>query len=181
MQLTKKLGFLVGYTFPAIIVLSYYLGGPNWTFAGFIYVYAITPLLDELIGKDPHNVVRTDFESLTEDVYFDILVYSNVYIQLGLLFWGSYVLVFGGLTVVQSIGLVLSLGVFSAGIINIAHELGHRQSPIAKFHSKMALMTVSYMHFFIEHNRGHHVHVATPQDPCCQLKKLVFYSYGTFS
>jgi alkane 1-monooxygenase len=177
MQLTKKLGFLVGYTFPAIIVLSYYLGGPNWTFAGFVYVYFITPILDELIGKDPHNVVRTDFESLTEDAYFDILVYSNVYIQFGLLFWGSYVLVFDGLTVVQSIGLVLSLGIFSANIINIAHELGHRQSPIAKFHSKIALMTVSYMHFFIEHNRGHHVHVATPQDPATSKKGQTVFEF----
>ncbi len=177
MQLIKKLGFLVGYTFPAIIILTYYFGGPNWTFAGFVYVYVITPFLDELIGKDPHNVVRTDFESLTEDVYFDVLVYSNVYIQLGLLFWGGYVLVFDGLTIIQSIGLMLSLGVFSAGIINIAHELGHRQSPIAKFHSKMALMTVSYMHFFIEHNRGHHVHVATPHDPATSRKGQTIFQF----
>jgi alkane 1-monooxygenase len=177
MNITKKLGFLVGYTLPALIVLSYYLGSPSWTFAGFVYVYVIVPVLDELIGKDPHNVIRTDFETLTEDIYFDILVYSNVYIQFGLLFWGSYVLVFDNLTIVQSIGLMLSLGVFSAGIINIAHELGHRQSPIAKFHSKMALMSVSYMHFFIEHNRGHHVHVATPQDPATSRKGQTIFQF----
>jgi alkane 1-monooxygenase len=105
------------------------------------------------------------------------LVYSNVYIQFGLLFWGSYVLVFDNLTLLQSIGLVLSLGVFSACIINIAHELGHRQSPIAKFHSKMALMTVSYMHFFIEHNRGHHVHVATPLDPATSKKGQTIFQF----
>jgi alkane 1-monooxygenase len=31
--------------------------------------------------------------------------------------------------------------------------------------SKILLLTSLYMHFFIEHNRGHHKHVSTPDDP----------------
>ena len=177
MKLTKKLGFLFSYTFPLTIVLSYYLGGANWTYSGFLYAYIFVPILDQLVGQDPHNVVRTEFESLVDDVYFDVLVYSNVYIQYAFLIWGSWVLTHDQLSLFQSVGLVLSLGIYAAGIINIAHELGHRQNKIAQFHSKMALMSVSYMHFFIEHNRGHHVHVATPADPATSLKNQTIFQF----
>jgi alkane 1-monooxygenase len=49
--------------------------------------------------------------------------------------------------------------------INAAHELGHRQNAYEQFMSKMLLLTTLYMHFFIEHNRGHHKYVATDEDP----------------
>jgi alkane 1-monooxygenase len=49
--------------------------------------------------------------------------------------------------------------------INIGHELGHRIKPFEQWLAKASLMTSLYMHFFIEHNKGHHKHVATPQDP----------------
>jgi len=38
-------------------------------------------------------------------------------------------------------------------------------------------MTVCYMHFYIEHNRGHHVHVATPDDPSTARFGENFYSF----
>lgn len=177
MKLSKKLGFLFGYTFPLAIVVSYYWGGAAWTFTGFLYAYALVPLLDELVNRDPHNVEKNDFEELTQSRYFDVLVYSNVYIQYGLLFWGSWLLTFDNLTLFQQAGLVLSLGVYAAGIINIAHELGHRQNPLAQWHARAALLSVSYMHFVIEHNRGHHVHVATPQDPASSKKDQTVFAF----
>jgi alkane 1-monooxygenase len=33
------------------------------------------------------------------------------------------------------------------------------------------------MHFYIEHNRGHHVNVATPEDPATARKNEGFYSF----
>ncbi|TAF29482.1 MAG: alkane 1-monooxygenase [Runella slithyformis] len=170
MKPIKKLGFLLGYSLPLLIVLSYYFGGPAWTFAGFLYVYLFVPILDELINRDPYNVEKADFEELTQSRYFDVLVYSNVYIQYGLLFWGAWVLTFHNLTPWQMGGLVLSVGIFASGIINVAHELGHRQSAVAQWHTRAALLSVNYMHFTIEHNRGHHVHVATPTDPATSRK-----------
>ena len=49
--------------------------------------------------------------------------------------------------------------------ITIAHELGHKRPPLDRFLSRLLLVTVSYGHFTVEHNRGHHVRVATPEDP----------------
>lgn len=175
MKLTKKIAFLFGYSFPLLTVLGYHQFG--WTYTGVLYGYVLIPLLDELVGKDPHNVLRLEFEDLVNDRYFDVLVYSHVYIQYGLLIWGGWVLTFEPLTLVEQIGLVLSLGVYASSIINIAHELGHRQSTVAKLHSQAALLTVGYMHFFIEHNRGHHVHVATPQDPATSKQGQTVFAF----
>lgn len=49
--------------------------------------------------------------------------------------------------------------------INVAHELGHRSNSLARFFAKAGLLPVLYQHFYVEHNRGHHKYVATPQDP----------------
>ena len=142
-----------------------------------MFAYLVIPLLDELIGRDPNNVLKTEFEKLIQDRYFDVLVYSHVYIQYALLFWGSYVLTFDPLTTGQAAGLIVSLGVYASSIINVAHELGHRQSPAAQFHARLALLSVSYMHFVIEHNRGHHVRVATPDDPATSRKNQSVYAF----
>jgi alkane 1-monooxygenase len=76
------------------------------------------------------------------------------------------------------IGFVLSVGLVTGGIgITVAHELGHKKAPLEKFYSKVVLMTVSYMHFYIEHNRGHHVQVATLDDPATARKNESFYAF----
>ena len=49
--------------------------------------------------------------------------------------------------------------------INVGHELGHRKSLIARTCSKLLYLPCQYMHFYIEHNFGHHINVATPEDP----------------
>jgi alkane 1-monooxygenase len=56
----------------------------------------------------------------------------------------------------------LLCGIFG---INVGHELGHRSSPFEKFLAKFLLLSSQYMHFYIEHNKGHHKRVATPEDP----------------
>ncbi|WP_230209338.1 alkane 1-monooxygenase [Nostocoides sp. HKS02] len=49
--------------------------------------------------------------------------------------------------------------------MNTAHELGHKREEHERWFARIALAQTFYGHFFIEHNRGHHVRVATPEDP----------------
>jgi len=177
MNIAKKLAFLWSYSLLIIIVGSYYLGGPSWTWVGAAYVYIGVPLLDALFGKDRRNVGHDAYEDVLNDRYFDVLVYSFVYLQYALLGWGAYVLATQPLTGWQAFRLMISIGLFGGTIINIAHELGHRSSQVAQIHAKIALASVCYMHFFIEHNRGHHVHVATPQDPATSRLNQNVYSF----
>ncbi len=93
--------------------------------------------------------------------------------------WGAWVVT----TDTLSSGLiwsafVLSVSLVTGGIgITVAHELGHKKSSLERFYSKALLMTVCYMHFYIEHNRGHHVLVATPEDPATARKHQHFYAF----
>ena len=177
MSIAKKLGFLWSFSLLAAILGGYYVNGMHWTWAGGFYVYIVVPLLDVLFGKDRDNVSHEAYENTLHDHYFSILLYVFIYLQYALLLWGCYVLIADPLTMSQKIRLMVNIGLFAGTIINVAHELGHRSSPIAQFHAKLGLLAVSYMHFFIEHNRGHHVHVATPLDPATSHKNQSLYAF----
>lgn len=177
MPLLKKIGFLWSFSLLAAIIGGYYLYGLHWTWAGVLYAYLLVPLLDFLVGKDRNNVDQNAYERTVADRYFGTLLYVFVYLQYALLLWGCYVLTADLLTTGQKIGLMISIGIFAGTVINVAHELGHKKSRLATFHAKLALLSVSYLHFFIEHNRGHHVHVATPVDPATARKNQTLYAF----
>ena len=59
--------------------------------------------------------------------------------------------------------------------INVAHELGHRKTKWERFLAKLLLMPSLYMHFYIEHNFGHHLNVGTPDDPATSKKKSISF------
>jgi alkane 1-monooxygenase len=61
--------------------------------------------------------------------------------------------------------------------INTAHELGHKRSAHERWLSKLALAQTCYGHFFVEHNRGHHVRVATPEDPASARLGESFWAF----
>ncbi len=61
--------------------------------------------------------------------------------------------------------------------INTAHELGHKRASLERWLSRVALAQSGYGHFFIEHNRGHHVRVATPEDPASSRLGESFYAF----
>jgi alkane 1-monooxygenase len=61
--------------------------------------------------------------------------------------------------------------------INLAHELGHQSSRAERLLAKLALAPSAYGHFFVEHNRGHHVRVATPEDPASARYGESFYRF----
>ena len=61
--------------------------------------------------------------------------------------------------------------------INVAHELGHRTSKVARLFAWAGLLPVLYQHFYIEHNRGHHKNVSTEKDPATARKNEDLYSF----
>ena len=61
--------------------------------------------------------------------------------------------------------------------INTAHELGHKKDSLERWLSKITLAQTCYGHFYIEHNRGHHVRVATPEDPASARFGETFWGF----
>ena len=81
-------------------------------------------------------------------------------------------------TVAEKIGLYLSGGILLAtNGINVAHELCHRRKYYEKFIGKALFLPCLYMHFYIEHNFGHHVNVGTPKDGATAKYKQSVYSF----
>jgi alkane 1-monooxygenase len=83
----------------------------------------------------------------------------------------------GGLSTFDSVGLALTVAMVSGIAINTAHELGHKRASMERWLSRVALAQSGYGHFFIEHNRGHHVRVATPEDPASSRLGESFYAF----
>ncbi|MDE2150615.1 MAG: alkane 1-monooxygenase [Gammaproteobacteria bacterium] len=135
-----------------------------WWFSP-IYIYLILPVADRLLGQDDANPPAQALAALAADRYYRWVVYLALPFQYLTFVWGTWMAVEGGLAWHQWLGLVFSVG-FTSGLgINIAHEMGHQSSKIERRLAKIALAPVAYGHFYVEHNRGHHVRVATPEDP----------------
>ena len=72
----------------------------------------------------------------------------------------------------------LAVGTVTGGLgITVAHELGHRASRLDRLLAKVLLVTVLYGHFFVEHVRGHHVRVGTPDDPATAPQGMNVYRF----
>jgi alkane 1-monooxygenase len=150
--------------------------GGMW-FIGPVLVFVVFPLLDMAIGMDSSNPPDSVLKFLEQDRYYRWCTYLFIPIQYaGLVFacwmWGS-----GELTLIENIGLALTMGVVGGIAINTAHELGHKRANSEKWLSRVALAQTGYGHFFIEHNRGHHVKVATPEDPASSRLGESFWAF----
>jgi alkane 1-monooxygenase len=174
----KKIGFFTALILPALLVTGFYAGG-FWNFLAVIFAFIIIPVIDQTIGLDTSNVPESQVNRISEEKYYRFVTYVWTFVQLGIVLWGCYVVGTGHLhSVIEWVGFTLSFALVTGGIgITVAHELGHKKPAIERFYSKVLLMTVCYMHFYIEHNRGHHVQVATPLDPATARKGENFYEF----
>lgn len=174
----KKLGFFSAFVIPVLVIAGSYAGG-WWNFISLAFVFILVPVIDDRLGLDTANVPDEKQAIVGQEFYYRFITYLWVYGQFGFLVWAVYRIASGSLTSLQEwAGFTLGCALVTGGIgITVAHELGHKKSRLEKFYSKALLMTVCYMHFFIEHNRGHHVSVATPQDPATARRQQNFYSF----
>ena len=178
MSLLKKLGFFAAFIIPALAVTGFYLEG-WWNYSAVIFSFILIPLIDQSSGIDKTNVADDELKAKGEELYYRFVTYVWTYMQVGFVLWSCYAITTGKInTLIEWIGFTVSAALVTGGIgITVAHELGHKKSALERFYSKLLLMTVCYMHFYIEHNRGHHVLVATPEDPATAKKNESFYAF----
>lgn len=136
----------------------FWWAGPFWILVG-------VPVLDTLVGTDRDNPPEWAYDELSSDRYYRYLTYAFLPLQYAAFFWGAWMVAHGGLSAFAAVGLTLTVGaVGGIGIAN-AHELGHKKDKLERWLAKVVLAQTGYGHFVIEHNRGHHTRVATPEDP----------------
>lgn len=173
----RDLRYLLAYTLPFTAAVALSLRA-EWSFATVIYAFGIIPVLDQTIRQARANNRGEESESRYVNRFFDWLLYLNVPILYALVGWFVYTVATVPLQTYELVGLTLSLGIVSGTLgINVAHELGHRSRRDEQVLAQALLLPALYMHFFIEHNRGHHKHVATPLDPATSRYGEWIYSF----
>lgn len=141
-----------------------------------IYIFFLIPLMELMMKPAAANVGEEVENQIKNDVFYDVILYTVVLLQ-----YGSLVIFL--LTIFEHSGFELMGQIISMGIlcgtfgINVGHELGHRKSRFEQFLAKSLLLTSLYTHFFIEHNKGHHAHVASDQDPSTAALGQSIYSF----
>jgi len=161
----------------AAVLLFRATGGGIWLWLGPIVILGIVPIIDVLTGRDSSNPPDDVIGRLEADRYYRWITYLFLPIQYAGFVFAFWVIATGDLTVLEKVGLSVTVG-FIAGLgINTAHELGHKRESHERWLAKIALAQSLYGHFSIEHNRGHHVRVATPEDPASSRVAESFYVF----
>jgi alkane 1-monooxygenase len=177
----KRYAWLLGLFIPTLPFLAWGLVqitglGVFW-FYGPMLVFGVFPPLDLALGLDRRNPPDEVIKWLEQDRYYRWCTYAYLPIQYAGLVFACWLWAYGHLSTLDSLGLALTVAMVSGIAINTAHELGHKRASIERWLSKVALAQSGYGHFFIEHNRGHHVRVATPEDPASARLGESFYAF----
>jgi alkane 1-monooxygenase len=164
MTTKKRYSYFLAYFSIIVAALGLMLNGmASWIFP--VYAFGIIPLLELFLPGSNQNLSKEEEMLVLKEKYFDWMVFFILPFQ-----WGLLVLflisIQQELAIYELLGKIATFGL-ACGVfgINVAHELGHRSNKYEQWMSKALLLTSQYMHFFIEHNRGHHKHVSTKKDP----------------
>ena len=140
--------------------------------------YLALPTLDFLLGSDTNNPPESVVERLEEDSYYRILTWITVPVHYVILIAAAWYVGTHAMSWFGFLGLTLSVGLINGLAINTGHELGHKKTEHERWLAKIVLAVVGYGHFFIEHNRGHHKDVATPEDPASSKLGESIYKFA---
>lgn len=166
----KALGFLLVFLVPATLPMAAWMadrtGDPSlWVWFPLFVLFVVLPISDYSLGHDPGNVPAERERDLAHSRWFRGLTLAALPVHWGVLAWSAWWFTHASLEPLGLLGWVLSQGVVGGVLaINTAHELIHKDSRIEQASGGLLLASVGYHGFKVEHLRGHHVHVSTPED-----------------
>ncbi len=181
----KKYAYLIVFVLPALVALGVRFGGLA-SYLTPIVAFVLIPLLDLLVGEDRVNYTPEEEKAMDGARYYRLVTYAFVPVYwavLAFVVWGAST---GGWSLAEYAGNTWSMGILSGIGIVVAHELGHKASRLEKRLAKALLHPTFYGHFTQEHNLGHHLMVATPEDPASSRLGESFWRFyprtvfGTF-
>jgi alkane 1-monooxygenase len=178
----KRYLWLLGLVVPLLpFGASRWLDHSGWAeifwFSGPIWILVMIPLLDWIFGTDRSNAPDWAVEQLAEDRYYRWCTFLFLPLQYASLVYACWIVSTNDLLWWQQLGYALTVGTVAGVAINTAHELGHKQPKVERTLAKLALAQSGYGHFYVEHNRGHHNRVATPEDPASSRLGESFWAF----
>lgn len=182
----KKYRWLLSTIVPGVVFASWLgvqLTGHSvfWWLAP-ILTFVVIPVLDHVVGAAADDPPDGAFDWLETDPFYRWAITLCFPLQYLSLVFACWLWSGGGwltMSPIDKVGLMVTVGIIGGVAINAAHELGHKQARAEKRLSKLALAQTCYGHFFVEHNRGHHLWVATVEDPAsARLGESVYCFIG---
>jgi len=164
---------------PFVGIWLHSIYGHEWLLAVSLLInYTVVPLLDAIIGQDLNNPPEEVAMQLDQDRYYRYLTYIVVplhYVSLFACAWyaGTQDLSWFGILLLAAV-----IGMTSGLAINTGHELGHKNLKLEKTLAKFVLAVPGYGHFTLDHNRGHHRDVSTPEDPTSSRMGESIYKFA---
>ena len=179
----KRFAWLLSVVGPAValvgtVAVSVFEVSSWILFFPFVFYYFFVPFLDFLIGEDISNPPESSIEALEADAYYRWITYATIPILWIAVIFNCIFLCTSSLTTLEWIATVMSTGSVLGFGLNVSHELGHKLQTVPR---KIALFNTAlgaYGHFSIEHNRGHHRHVSTPEDPASSKMGENIYQFA---
>jgi len=136
------------------------------TWSPILYAWVLLHAVELLSPPCAMNSTDAEQKLANKHRLYDFLLSLFVPVQFMAWYQFLFALQNDPLPVWETAGRIASMGLLCGSFgINVAHELGHRVNRYEQFLAKALLLTSLYMHFYIEHNKGHHKKVATPEDP----------------
>lgn len=174
---TNDLKYLTAYSIPISALVGFSLGGLFFWLTP-VFVFIAVPIFEMMLPVDRTNLSSEERSGKAASVFFDILLYLNIPLVYALLGYTLITLTTTSFPLWQLAGILFTTGlVMGSNGINVAHELGHRPQKAPQLSAKFLLMPSLYMHFYIEHNFGHHLHAATPEDPATARYNQTVYGF----
>ena len=169
--------YIFGHSLSLFALWGFIEGGYS-SFLLPLVVFGFVPLLELLTPAVSDNFDQEVLQKRSQNKFFHYLALSVVplqYIVFAIYLWQ---VAYGDWSATEWLGNTLSMGILCGAYgINVAHELGHRSDKTSRRGAKALLLTSLYMHFYIEHNRGHHAKVATEEDPASARRGETFYGF----
>lgn len=160
------LASLSGPLIPILAIAAYFWFGerPHVLWFPLVYIFVFIPIADAFFGEDRHNPPEQIVPLMANDAYYRVLLYVALALIYAQFFASAWFLGTQSVPWWAYLALTLGTGFTSALAILVGHELGHKQHRLDRLAAQIATGLVGYGHFCIEHNRGHHASVATPED-----------------
>lgn len=180
----KKYWYLITLIVPVITIGSAYMamstGSGQWLWALAVVFWIVIPIVDYLFDEDPYNPTEEEEAQLVANstYYKSILYVATIFQWVGLATMTG-VVIQGDFSWFNIIGAFLSVGAMHAVGLTMSHELGHKMNDRTQVLFAQICSAVSgYAHFNIEHNKGHHKDVATPEDPASSKMGENIYQFA---
>lgn len=160
----RYLKYFTAFSLPILAFVAMNSSG-LMTFLPLIEAFALIPIIELLAKPQMANLSKEEEKEALNNKGFDWMIYLISFVHFGVLIYFLFV-IDNTTETIDLVGKTMSMGLMCGSLgINVAHELGHRNNKMEQTLAQGLLMTSLYMHFFIEHNRGHHKNIGTKKDP----------------